>query len=456
MRTCGIGQGKVVRLGLLGVWLAWGGAVAAAEDAELAREDRIQELERKVEVLTEELTSVRSEILVPEEKALKSAYGLGPAASKVYGVTKGLSLGGYAEGFYRNFVSEKTRADRDRSDLLRVVLYAGYKFTDRILFNSEIEYEHASTSATESAGGGSVSVELAQLDFLWREWANFRTGLLLMPVGFLNEIHEPPFFHGVGRPEVEQTLIPSTWRESGVGVFGRLGERVEYRFYSVTGLNARGFRPSGFRATRQHGNRSLAEDLGVVARLDTTPLPGLLVGGSLYSGKSSQDERAPSGLELPEARLTLWELHSQYRTHGLELRGLFSMAHLEDAADLTRALRPSGLNGLAGFSEIGAQEVIGKRMLGGYVEVAYDVLPWLLPDTAMYLAPFLRLEYLDTHERVPSGFSADGAQELHIVTPGLSFKPHPNVVLKLDYRNLDTASQSERADEVNFGFGVAF
>ena len=124
-----------------------------------------------------------------------------------------------------------------------MVLYTGYKFTDSILFNAEIEFEHATTGSTKSSsGGGSVSVEFAYLDFLLRDWANIRAGLVLVPMGFLNEIHEPVSYFGVNRPDIERQIIPSTWRENGVGIHGTLYEQVDYQAFVINGFNARGFR----------------------------------------------------------------------------------------------------------------------------------------------------------------------------------------------------------------------
>jgi len=120
------------------------------------------------------------------------------------------------------------------------VLYAGYKFSDRILFNSEIEFEHAS-SGEGAELKGEVGVEFAALDFFIDPMANIRTGLVLMPMGFINQIHEPPFFFGNHRPEVEQRIIPSTWREMGVGLFGQITPSLTYTTYLVNGLNAEGF-----------------------------------------------------------------------------------------------------------------------------------------------------------------------------------------------------------------------
>jgi hypothetical protein len=425
----------------------------AVEDRLRDRDDRIEELERKVETLADELSRVRTQVAVPEEVGLKSAYGLGPAASKIYGIERGLSIGGYAEAFYTNFIGDQGSSSDsvggvsisdealDRSDFLRMVMYLGYKFNEKILFNSEIEFEHGSTDGTSSSGGGSVSVEFAALDFLWKDWANPRVGMVLLPMGFLNEVHEPPFFHGVQRPETERRIIPSTWRENGAGLFGSFGESLEYRTYVVTGFNARGFSDAGIRGGRQQGNRALAEDLAWVTRLDWTPIPELLLGGSYYLGDSGQDQTV-GGVDIPDARLNLFEVHGQYRSGRFETRSLFSMSFLSDARELNAALGRS------------VTAPVADEMLGGYVEVAYDV--WdLLFSGGKYLAPFVRLEYVDTQYEVPSGFVANRTRSFWLLTPGISYKPHPNVVLKLEYRKFDPR-EGEIPDELSLGMGLAF
>jgi len=432
------------------------GPARAETDAVRERDDRIADLERKVDVLVEELSRVRDQVVVPDERELKSAYGLGPAASKVYGVERGLSLGGYGEMNYRNFLAQEDAgsdsvdglqiSDKqlDRADALRLILYMGYRFTDSIVFNAEIEFEHAFIGeSTPSAGSGEVAVEFATMDFLWRKEANARLGLLLMPMGFLNEIHEPPTFHGVTRPDVEQRIIPTTWREMGAGLFGNLGESFEYRAYLVNGFNARGFSDSGIRGGRQKGNRALAEDWGFVARLDWTPSPELLIGGSFYHGDSGQDQEIGGEIDVPDAALTVVEGHLQYRYEQFESRLLFAYNQLSDAADLNEALgRPRN-------------RPIADKMLGGYAEVAYDLWPTLFGNFERYLAPFLRVEYVDTQYDVPSGYSPNRRNSYWLYTPGITFKPHPNVALKLEYRNYDTRGEP-RPDEIGFGVGFAF
>jgi len=429
--------------------------LAAESDDNIAREDRIQDLERKLEVLSDELARVRDQVAVPEEPELVGAYGFGPAASKVYGLESGLSIGGYGEFFYRNFISDEDAgtdsvgglqiSDRqlDRADALRLVMYLGYRFTDRIVFNSEIEFEHASTGGTASSSGGSASVEFAALDFFWKKEVNYRAGLLLVPMGFLNEIHEPPFFHGVQRPETERRIIPSTWREMGMGLFGELGESVEYRAYVVTGFNARGFSDSGIRGGRQKGNRSLAEDFAFVGRVDWTPTPDWMIGGSLYYGDSGQDQEIGGEIDVPDAALLAFEAHAQYRHEQFEARALFAYNQLSDARDLNVALdRP-------------LHRPIADKMLGGYVEVAYDLWPTIFKNYDKYLAPFLRVEYVDTQYEVPSGYTPNRRNAYWLYTPGVTFKPHPNVAIKLEYRNFSTQG-APRPDEIAFGMGFAF
>src|SRR5262249_18271028 len=161
---------------------------------------------------------------------------------------------------YQRISGDVSGDSADVWDLTRAVLYVGYKFTDKIVWNSEIEFEHATTEQ-----GGSVNVEFATLDYLWRPSANFRVGEVLLPVGFVNQVPEPPFYFGTQRPGPELLIIPATWGENGVGMFGDLGEQLHYQVYAVAGLDALGFSSEeGVRDGRQGGSESRAEDIGWV------------------------------------------------------------------------------------------------------------------------------------------------------------------------------------------------
>ncbi len=393
----------------------------------------VKNLERKTDILSQEVEKLRTNLAIPDEAKYKSAYGLGPAASKVYGVSKGLSIGGYGEANYRGIVGDKG-TNKDSADLYRMVLYAGYKFTDNILFNSEIEFEHGATDAN-----GAVSVEFAALDFFLNPLANIRAGVVLMPMGFINQIHEPPFYFGNNRPEVERYIIPSTWSELGLGLFGQITPELSYTTYVVNGLNAANFTSGGIRDGRQGASKAKAENFGYVARLDYTPtqVPGLTIGGSGYVGKSGQNMNY-AGQKI-DALTQLYEGHIQWKYKGLELRALGSWGHISDAVNL------SAMN----------KQTIGKNNYGWYTEVGYDVLPLLFADTAQSLTPFFRYEQLDTVGKAPQGFKDDLSKDRRIYQFGLQYKPIPNVVIKADYRNFK-AKQGQLPDDFNLGVGFIF
>jgi hypothetical protein len=393
----------------------------------------VKSLERKTDILSQEVEKLRTNLAIPEEAKYKSAYGLGPAASKVYGVGKGLSIGGYGEGSYSAKVGDKLSGN-DSADMQRIVLYAGYKFTDKILFNSELEFEHGSTGEG-SEEKGEVSVEFASLDFLTNTKANIRAGLVLMPMGFVNRIHEPVFYFGNHRPEVEQRIIPSTWREMGVGLFGAITPSLTYTAYVVNGLDASGFTSAGIREGRGGGSNAKAENFGYVARLDYDPavLPGVTVGGSAYVGKSGQNQSFSE--QEVNAFTQLYESHVQWKYRSLEFRTLGSWGFINDAGVL------SGANGTT----------IGSRNYGWYSEVGYDVLPIFWENTTQYLAPFFRYERLNTMSKVPAGYTVDLTKDMEIFQVGLQYKPIPNVVIKADYRNYNVL-----ADDFNLGFGFIF
>ncbi len=409
---------------------------------------RIQELERKLGALTEEVDKLKSGENAPYEPK----FGLAPAAAKVYHLKEGVSLGGYGELVYQDFHARKDdgtgSGKRRQVDMSRFILYVGYRFSDKFVFNSEIEIEHAAEDKR-----GEVSVELVTLDYLHQPAFNLRGGLLLLPVGFINELHEPPIFHGALRPNVERNIIPSTWRENGVGVFGQAGP-VAYRTYLVNGGQAvkdsvlgitggdkvKGYSSSsGIRDGRQKGSSAFAEDLAWVARLDYTGLPGILVGGSFYAGDSGQNA-VVSGRTL-EAGTTLWEGHTEYKRRGLELRGLYARIGLGDASLINAA------QGVTGGSSV------GERMWGGYLQAAYNL--FALCKTEQYLAPFLRYERYNTQAAVPAGFSSSGAYDRTEITHGLTYRPILNIVVKGEFQDLKNRAGSG-VDQWNMALGYLF
>lgn len=415
-------------------------------------EKRDVEQERQTGVIAETIDALKDQLTIPEEIELESKYGMAPAASKVYGVNRGLSIGGYGEALFTAPVKDKGDAS-DVADFLRFVLYTGYKFNDWIVLNTEIEFEHATTNSTLSSSGGEVALEFAYLDFFFYDWMNARAGLLLAPMGIINEVHEPVSYYGVNRPELDQRIIPTTWREMGAGLFGDITEDLEYRMYAYVGFNARGFDAAGLRGGRQQGNRSRADDWAFVGRVDYQPLQSLIMGTSVYTGNSGQDQ-VIEDVPIPQTPTTIWEGHGQWTAWGFSARTVFAMAFLEDARSLTEALRRTG--------DIGEDDTIAGQMIGAYVELAYDVLPWILPETDQSISPYFRYEYVNTQWKTPMGpatvggnFGPNNFFQDRIWTLGLDYKPIPQVVLKLDYRDFNPVSGT-KPSSVNLGLGFVF
>ena len=363
--------------------------------------------------------------------------GLGPSAAKVYDVERGVSFGGYGEWLYQNFdasLDDGTPSDAiDSADYLRLVLYAGYKYNERVLFNSEIEYEHATTGE-----GGEVSVEFAYLDFLLQPAINFRTGLVLIPVGILNEIHEPPTFLGARRPLVERLILPATWREIGGGVWGSAGP-FSYRGYLTTSLDASGFSADeGIRGGRQDGSEAAAEDLALSGRLDFNGVPGLMAGVSFFTGDTGQSQEV-GGVEIDGTTTTL-DAHVDWRWRALQVRGVAARVDVDDA---------EAISTLVG-------ETIGERMDGYYLEAGYDVFShtrW----NRQQLIPFARFESFDTQAEVPDALEATvtGVNDRELLTYGLVYLPLPQVAVKADFQDFENGAGTG-LDQFNLAVGFAF
>jgi hypothetical protein len=414
------------------------GAGDGPAGADADQGERLDEIEEKVDILTEEMGRIESIFAVPEETQFEIFNGLGPAASKVYKKDRGLSIGGYGEVRLRTYHNTDENDQNNIFDALRAVLYVGYKFNDNWVINSEFEFEHGGTD-----GGGETSVEFLTVDYLWKEELNARVGLVLIPMGLVNEIHEPTFYYGAERPEVERVLLPSTWRENGGGVFGHVGDRLTYRAYVVNGMDATGFSSSGIRGGRQDGSEALADDFAFVGRADVDIVPGLFVGGSVYAGKSGQDQDV-ADRKVPGAFTTIYELHASYKGYGATVRGLWTETFIDQAGRLSRVL------------EVDSNASVAQHMRGFYVEAAYDILPLVIEQTRMSLEPFFRFEKYDTQRDISDlGFERDRSKEVDLYEAGLQFKPIPQIVFKLDYRHFDPAKGSG-ADEVEAAVGYVF
>ncbi len=419
---------------------------ARAQSTPPSSETRLGEIEKKLDAALAEIERMKLGAAAPDNTpAYASKHGFAPAASRVYNVASGPSIGGYGEMLFE--ASDRTREDgtlsgaRPRADLLRAVFYVGHKFTPSLLFNSEIEFEHAGVrdvgAVTVDPLSGEGEAELtgeATMEFAYLDWQvsrafGVRAGKILVPMGLVNEQHEPPVFFGARRPDTERFIIPSTWSAAGAGFYGATAAGLEWRAYLVEGLDATHFDASrAVREGRQGASQALFTHPAFAARADWNGTAGLTLGVSGYTGDSWQDTR-PVGATL-SARVSLYDMHARWQRHGLELRGLYAAGRIGDAGALSDALALTGAARLGG------------RFAGGYGEAAYDVAPLAWPGTEWLLAPYVRVEKLDTQDGVEGGAN-DPALERTILTFGIAVKPHPNVVLKADREQRSNAANRE-------------
>jgi hypothetical protein len=402
-----------------------------------------EKVEKQLEILQNQMEKLKRELKEMKEKEAKEKDVTEEldelkdevASLKEEGLSKKVSLGGYGELHYNSFQSS---SKSDELDFHRFVLFFGYEFNDWIRFESELELEHVLAGEGKE---GEVELEQAFIDFQTSQFlkvpVNFRAGIMLVPVGIINQYHEPPVFYGVERPDVDKNIIPTTWWEGGAGIYGDIISGLKYKLNLVSSLDASGFSASsGIRGGRQKVSEAKFEDFALTGRLEFTGLPGLKVGTSFFWGDTGQDDP-----DLGDATTTLWETDVQYSIWNFDFRGLYALIDVDDADKISRV----------------TGQTIGEKLYGGYVEGAFRFLSLIFPDTEQEMAVFARFEKYNTQDEVPSGFSADPANDVEVIQVGLDYKPHPNVVVKMDYQDRDNSSLTkEAADQFNIGIGYMF
>jgi hypothetical protein len=342
------------------------------------------------------------------------------------------SVGGYGELHY----NEPDGSARGVLDLHRFVIYLGHSFTEKLAFKSEVEIEHTKIEATGSGGaeGGEVAVEQAYLDWHFSKQIAMKAGIILLPIGIVNQYHEPPVFNGVERPNVEDLIIPTTWRESGAGIYGSLSEGVSYQLYVVAGLKAEGFGgEQGIREGRQEALESSVINPSVTGRLEYLPVPELKLGGSGFIGQTTD------GIDsLGSGTVTLLSGDAQYSTGRLAFRAVGAFTTLTDADLINRAY---GNN-------------VGENMYGYYAEGAYDILPFFCEEPDQALRLFMRYEKYNTQSKVgPSVSAANPAYDREDITVGTTYKPTYNTAFKCDYQFFNNAAGSNTKQ---FNLGIAY
>jgi len=369
-------------------------------------------------------------------RGLFLALATTPTGAWMLSAQERTTVGGYGEIHYTNPTGPNTPAT---VDLKRFVVYLAHTFSDQLALRSELEVEDAKVAGGEA--GGEVSLEQVYLDYRLKDWLTLRTGLVLPPVGVINETHEPPTFNGVDRPAFDHDVIPTTWREIGVGAVGSIPAvaGLSYRLYLVNGLRAEGFSATeGIRAGRQEGREASFANPSLTGRLEWAR-PGLKLGGSFwYGGSANQDPALGSGAFA--APITLLSADARYDVGAFAFRGVVANIAVSDA---------QAINATYGDS-------VGSRIAGGYVEAAYNVLAALAPASAQQLKAFVRHERYDTQADVPPGVTKQPSLARRITTFGLTYKPTWNTAFKGDYQLLRNAAGTGEYEVLRLGVGYQF
>lgn len=327
-------------------------------------------------------------------------------------LTDGVHLGGYGELHYNNLSGNGGASDVESIDFHRFVIFVGYDFSDRMRFNSELELEH---SLSGDGKPGEVELEQAYVDFDLNDAHTIRGGLFLLPIGILNETHEPTTFYGVERNAVEKNIIPTTWWEAGAGAHGRLQGGVSYAAYVHSGLMTSTNESYSLRSGRQKAAEAQASDLAGTLAVKWQA-PGITVGGALnYQSDISQGVDGDTGEGI------LGEIHTDIRKGAFGVRALYAYW---------------SLNG-NGPDTYGADE-----QYGWYVEPSFRPLE--------SVGLFARYSEWDN----AAGNSDTDSKKIQYDV-GINWWPHAQVVVKADYQRQENESGKDQSG-FNLGIGYDF
>ena len=327
-------------------------------------------------------------------------------------------IGGYGELHYNNLSAEDSTRDKKEVDFHRFVTYYNHQFNDRLRFFSELELEHSIAGEEKK---GEIELEQAYIQYDLNDQHILNGGLFLIPVGIINETHEPNTFYGVERNSVESIIIPTTWWEAGAAVGGRYASGLSWNFAATSGLAIPTTGDNAFRirSGRQKVSEASANDLAYIGRIKYTGVPGLELSAS-YQLQTDASQIAGDGLD--EGQLL--------STHAIFQKGWFSL----------RALY-SGWK----FDGYAVEAAGADRQNGWYLEPSLKFRPGNY-DIGFYA----RYEDLDAY---PDQNQFDEWQI------GMNYWPVNKLVLKFDYRERthDLASEKGRDfDGFDLGLGYSF
>ena len=426
--------------------------VAGSAFAQTATE---AELARRLDQLATELAAVKAQLAQMQQKQAAApavaaaptpaAAGAGtPAVASAAPATTaapaysasllgpGTVLTSYGEINYNRPTRQNQNAT---ADVRRFVLGYQHRFDEKTKVVTELEVEHAVSSASDP---GEVEVEQAYVERQLTPVWSLRAGLFLIPAGLLNENHEPTAFYGVERNFVETAIIPSTWREGGLQLVGNFDNGLTLQGGVTTGFDLNKWdaastegKNSPLASIHQELALAKAHDLAVFGAVNWRGIPGLLVGGSLFTGQATQAQA------VDKARVTLWDIHARWTPGRWDFSTVYARGTISNTAALNAAL-------------VGNPTLIPKSFDGFYVQGAYKV--WSHDDYA--LSPFVRWEQFNTsksYAELGLGLTPEAGRAERVVTVGANLQVSQGIVLKADYQRF-----RENADLNRFNLGLGW
>ena len=411
---------------------------AMAQDTDLAK---------RVELLAAELEKVKAELAIQRAQAAAAAVprvetlavSTTPTAltQPTVAAAPATVFSAYGEVNYNRPLRNASGA---QTDVRRAVLGVQHRFDEKTKVVAEFEWEHAIASASDS---GEAAVEQMYVEREFNGGLRGKAGLFLMPVGLLNLNHEPTAYYGVERNFVETAIIPTTWREAGVGLSGEFGDGFTWDAGLTTGFDLTKWdaasgegRESPLGATHQEGQLAKSRNLSAHLALNWRGVPGLLVGGSVFTGNAGHKT---ADFAAPDARITVYDLHTRYTPGHWDLSAVYARGEIRnvDALNLTF---------------VGEPNPVPASCAGWYAQAAYQ----LFKSGDYVLSPFARYENFNTAKRyssVPAGLGVPAATDEKVYTVGANLKVGEGVVLKADYQKF---GEDKTRDRLNLGVGFSY
>lgn len=404
------------------------------------------ELSAKVKQLeaqqSQQGVQVQQQSLALEQQSQVIDEKVATASSMRERVAENTTISSYGEIGY----TQPTKSAHDAQvDVGRAVIGITHRFDDKTRMVGEFEWEHAITSSTDK---GESEVEQLYVEHDLNQSVSAKAGLFLMPAGLLNTNHEPTAYYGVFRNFVETKIIPSTWREVGLGFSGTTDNAFKWDVGLTTGFDLTKWDPASdegrvrgpLQATHGEGQFAKAANLSGYSALNWQGVPGLLLGGFVFTGKVGQNT---PGFQANDSRLVLFDVHARYQIKKWDLSALYSRATISNVDDLNRSFATS---------TSANPTLVPSLFDGAYIQAAYT----LFSNKNYGLSPFVRYERFNTAKAYGSATIAGGGlaqADEKVSTMGASFKIGEGVVLKADYQNFE---ENTKLNRINLGMGYSF